>query len=238
VPRTLVTQSRDEVVSFVREVGRVIVKPVVGASGPLMFTRFLDDPESSPEPSFAVCPAIYQEYIPDSHHIRLNCFGENMYAPLIETDDLDWRPNLNVPISGWTVPQGAPPSWSPASYTALVYAWGSSTSNSLRKENPPPRAVTEAAARSSMTWRHFVPGRRRSESREIVEVGTRIRSRVPADPAPGHGCSGGRRNDHRMHHFRHAERRGSPAARHIYDQDNGHADLGDHAHAYAHGQRG
>lgn len=105
VPRTLVTQSRDEVVSFTRALGRVIVKPVVGASGPLMFTRFLDDPESIPEPSFAVCPAIYQEYVPGSHHVRLNCFGEDMYAALIETDDLDWRPNLNVPISSWTVPR-------------------------------------------------------------------------------------------------------------------------------------
>lgn len=104
VPRTLVSQSKDEVVAFIREVGRVVVKPVVGASGPLMFTRYLDDPESIAESSFAVCPAIYQEYIPGNRHIRLNCFGEDMYAALIETDDLDWRPDLNVPISRWAVP--------------------------------------------------------------------------------------------------------------------------------------
>ncbi|GGS53107.1 ATP-grasp domain-containing protein [Actinokineospora fastidiosa] len=104
VPQTLVSQSRDEVVAFVREVGRVIVKPVVGASGPLVFTQHIDDPAAIPDASFGVCPAIYQEYIPGTRHIRLNCFGERMHAALIETGDLDWRPNLNVPISRWPVP--------------------------------------------------------------------------------------------------------------------------------------
>lgn len=34
VPRTLISQSRDEVIAFTRQVGRTIVKPVVGARGP------------------------------------------------------------------------------------------------------------------------------------------------------------------------------------------------------------
>ncbi|MFD9424226.1 MULTISPECIES: RimK family alpha-L-glutamate ligase [unclassified Streptomyces] len=105
VPRTLVSQSRQEVIDFVRRTGRVIVKPVLGASGPLMFTQYLDDPSSIPEESFRVCPAVYQEYIPGRHHIRLNCFGEDMCAALIETGRLDWRPDLNVPISKWEVPE-------------------------------------------------------------------------------------------------------------------------------------
>ncbi|MER5750447.1 hypothetical protein [Streptomyces sp. NPDC002088] len=104
VPRTLVSQSRQDVVEFARQAGRIIVKPVVGATGPLMFTQYVDDPSSIPEESFTVCPAVYQEYVPGRHHIRLNCFGEDMYAALIETDDLDWRPDLNVPISRWHVP--------------------------------------------------------------------------------------------------------------------------------------
>ncbi|MFF8271561.1 RimK family alpha-L-glutamate ligase [Streptomyces sp. NPDC016562] len=103
VPRTLVSQSRQEVIEFVRRTGRVIVKPVLGASGPLMFTQYLDDPSSIPEASFQACPAVYQEYIPGRRHVRLNCFGEDMCAALIETDNLDWRPDLNVPISRWKV---------------------------------------------------------------------------------------------------------------------------------------
>lgn len=104
VPRTLVTQSREDVIEFTQRVGRTIVKPVVGASGPLMFTQYIDDPASIPEGSFATCPAVYQEYVPGQHHIRLNCFGERMYAALIETGSLDWRPDLNVPISRWSIP--------------------------------------------------------------------------------------------------------------------------------------
>jgi hypothetical protein len=104
VPRTLVSQSRAEVIDFVGEVGKVIVKPVVGATGPLMFTQYIDEPANIAVESFEVCPAMYQEYIPGRRHIRLNCFGERMFAASIDTDDLDWRLNLNVPIRRWAVP--------------------------------------------------------------------------------------------------------------------------------------
>jgi hypothetical protein len=104
VPRTLISQSREEVIAFVQHVGRVIVKPVVGARGPSLWTRWISDPESIPAPSFEVCPATYQEYIEGCRHVRLNCFGDRMYAALIETDELDWRPDLQVPISSWPVP--------------------------------------------------------------------------------------------------------------------------------------
>ncbi|MGK5543276.1 ATP-grasp domain-containing protein [Streptomyces sp. URMC 127] len=106
VPRTLVSQSRQDVIEFARQVGRIIVKPVVGASGPLTFTQYIDDPSSIPEESFTACPAVYQEYVPGRQHVRLNCFGDRSYAALIETDRLDWRPDLNVPISKWKVPDG------------------------------------------------------------------------------------------------------------------------------------
>ncbi|MFD9500184.1 RimK family alpha-L-glutamate ligase [Streptomyces sp. NPDC060035] len=105
VPRTLVSQSREDVVAFTQQVGRTIVKPVVGAPGPSLYTRWIENPESIPESSFEVCPATYQEYIEGRRHIRLNCFGDQMFAALIETDELDWRPDLNVPISRWPVPE-------------------------------------------------------------------------------------------------------------------------------------
>lgn len=106
IPETLVTQSADAVRSFSdRLAGRVIVKPVVGAAGPLLFTQFVSDVDQLDPASFAVCPAVYQEYIPGTSHIRLNCFGDRSYGALIETNALDWRPNLNVPISEWSVPE-------------------------------------------------------------------------------------------------------------------------------------
>jgi glutathione synthase/RimK-type ligase-like ATP-grasp enzyme len=105
IPETLVTQSPGVVRDFhARLEGRVIVKPVVGTPGPLLFTQLVREEHLAEESSIRACPAIYQEYIPGTEHIRLNCFGRKSYAGLIETKDLDWRPNLDVPISRWPVP--------------------------------------------------------------------------------------------------------------------------------------
>jgi glutathione synthase/RimK-type ligase-like ATP-grasp enzyme len=83
----------------------MIVKPVVGAAGPLLFTQFLDDPGQFAEASYSVAPAIFQEYIPGTDHIRLNCFGDTCLAARIHSDALDWRPDLRVPIEAWPVPE-------------------------------------------------------------------------------------------------------------------------------------
>ena len=105
IPETLITQSIEEVTTFCQRLdGRVIVKPVVGVAGPLLFTQYIGDPKRLDPRSYRVCPAVYQEYIPGTRHIRLNCFGDRSYAASIETSDLDWRPNLNVPIKSWPVP--------------------------------------------------------------------------------------------------------------------------------------
>jgi len=105
IPNTLVSQSVDEVKEFCNtHPNGIIVKPVIGTAGPLMFTQFLNDPDKFDNNSYRVCPAIYQEYIPGKKHIRLNCFGDKSYAALIESEKLDWRPDLNIPISNWVVP--------------------------------------------------------------------------------------------------------------------------------------
>lgn len=105
IPSTLVSQSKKDIVSFYERNRRdVIVKTLAGINGAFLQTRQLCDPNGLPEDAFAVCPAIYQERIPGSDHIRLNTFGANSYAALIRSDDLDWRPNLNVPVAAWMVP--------------------------------------------------------------------------------------------------------------------------------------
>jgi glutathione synthase/RimK-type ligase-like ATP-grasp enzyme len=105
IPDTVVTQSPAVVRDFHRRHnGRVIVKPVAGTPGPLLFTQFVGEEHMQAEDAIRACPAIYQEYIPGTHHIRLNCFGGQSYACRIDSDDLDWRPNLDVPVSLWPVP--------------------------------------------------------------------------------------------------------------------------------------
>jgi hypothetical protein len=44
-------------------------------------------------------PAIYQEYIPGTKHLRVHCFGDNIYTGLIVSNDLDWRENTDIPIT-------------------------------------------------------------------------------------------------------------------------------------------
>jgi len=105
VPETLVSQTKEEVIEFTKKFnGKVIVKPVIGAAGPLMFTEFIGDPQRLDSQSFQICPAIYQEFIEGTKHIRLNCFGDQSYSAMIESEELDWRPNLKVPIHSWEVP--------------------------------------------------------------------------------------------------------------------------------------
>jgi glutathione synthase/RimK-type ligase-like ATP-grasp enzyme len=105
VPRTLVTQSKAQVISFWEACERnIIVKPLVGVREPFLLTRHLADPRALDEEAFSICPAIYQENIPGTRHIRLNCFGDRFVAAAIDSEELDWRPDLNVPITPWEVP--------------------------------------------------------------------------------------------------------------------------------------
>jgi hypothetical protein len=71
----------------------------------MLLTRLLDDVSAMDERSFSLCPALYQEYIPGTQHIRLNCFGDRSYAATIESDLLDWRPDLRVPVRPYAVPR-------------------------------------------------------------------------------------------------------------------------------------
>jgi glutathione synthase/RimK-type ligase-like ATP-grasp enzyme len=105
-PDTLVTQSRDEVLAFCKEhfsTGGAIIKTVAG-NGSFLLTRKLTDPTVFSQEAYEAAPAIYQECVPGERHIRLLSFGDKALAASIDSKELDWRPNLNVPVSRWEVP--------------------------------------------------------------------------------------------------------------------------------------
>jgi len=58
---------------------------------------------ASPE-AMAVSPAMYQEHIPGTRHVRAQCFGERVIAVLITAEALDWRARLDSDIRPWTTP--------------------------------------------------------------------------------------------------------------------------------------
>ena len=103
-PRTLVSNNPQEVKEFALNFpNKVIIKPLVSIEE-LLFTQKVDV-EKIPDEDIAACPCIYQEYIEGTKHLRINVFGKYCYAAQIETSDVDWRPNLNVPITSYELPR-------------------------------------------------------------------------------------------------------------------------------------
>ena len=99
IPRTLVSQDPTRIRRFCAMLqNRVVVKPVRGTRQFHLFTRMLSEEHLASDDSLRLCPAMYQEFIPGTHHIRAHCFGEAVYAVLIESEELDWRENLDVPF--------------------------------------------------------------------------------------------------------------------------------------------
>jgi glutathione synthase/RimK-type ligase-like ATP-grasp enzyme len=106
VPRTIVTQSADEVEKLFEQCdGKIIVKTIVGADHAPLETKRVIDPAEFSEEAYAASPAIYQEYIEGTKHLRLLNFGNRSLCGLIETDSVDWRMHLDDSITPWTVPE-------------------------------------------------------------------------------------------------------------------------------------
>jgi glutathione synthase/RimK-type ligase-like ATP-grasp enzyme len=100
VPRTLVSQDPAAIKRFCTELdNKVVVKPVKGTHKAALLTTMLNDGHLASEESIRLCPTIYQEYIGGERHVRVQCFGDAVYAVLIESQDLDWRANLDVPFT-------------------------------------------------------------------------------------------------------------------------------------------
>jgi hypothetical protein len=106
VPRTLVSQDPAEIREFYDSLGgQVVVKPVSGTSQAALLTIKLASEHLQHVDSLALCPAIYQEYIPGERHLRVQCFGDEVYAVVIESKNLDWRHDVDVPIIQTELPE-------------------------------------------------------------------------------------------------------------------------------------
>lgn len=105
-PQTLVSQDPQQIRQFCERLNnRVIAKVVKGTIKAPVLTIMVSEALLKAEESLKICPAIYQECIPGTSHVRANCFGDAVYAALIESTDLDWRHNLTVPVSSIDLPE-------------------------------------------------------------------------------------------------------------------------------------
>lgn len=97
IPKTLVSQEPDVVRQFCEELGyRVVVKPISGTpKSPILTGRVLPRMVASDD-AISLCPAIYQELVEGNEHLRVCCFGDQVYTALLRTERLDWRYPLDA----------------------------------------------------------------------------------------------------------------------------------------------
>jgi hypothetical protein len=91
IPNTRISNDAEAVRALMEGGRNVIVKPVVGVVDELLYTRRFRAEEIDDADAVQVCPAIYQECIEGTLHLRVNVFGESVYTAAIRTRDLDWR---------------------------------------------------------------------------------------------------------------------------------------------------
>jgi glutathione synthase/RimK-type ligase-like ATP-grasp enzyme len=99
VPRTLVSQDPEQIRRFCAELDhRVIIKAVKGTTRSPVMTVMVSDALLAADASMRLSPAIYQECVPGTRHLRVCCFGDAVHAAQLEAEALDWRGDLNIPF--------------------------------------------------------------------------------------------------------------------------------------------
>jgi glutathione synthase/RimK-type ligase-like ATP-grasp enzyme len=100
VPRTLVSQDPDLIRAFCAGLdGPAVMKSVQATPRSQLYTIEVRDEHVADDDGLRLCPTIFQEYVPGSFHLRVLCCGGETHAVTIESGELDWRMNLDVPIS-------------------------------------------------------------------------------------------------------------------------------------------
>lgn len=95
LPATTICNDLNSVAQHYRRVADNIVKPVENAMAQIVFTETRDLSSFSND-SVSQCPIILQQQIDAARHLRVNVFGDRVFAFSIESSNLDWRSNLNV----------------------------------------------------------------------------------------------------------------------------------------------
>jgi hypothetical protein len=99
VPDTLVSQNPARIRQFFdSHGGRVVAKVVQGTIEAPSFVGILSPDMLDMEDVLRLTPAIYQEYIPGTQHLRVHCFGDIVVAARIVSSDVDWRSKYDISV--------------------------------------------------------------------------------------------------------------------------------------------
>jgi glutathione synthase/RimK-type ligase-like ATP-grasp enzyme len=99
IPQTLVSQDPEQIRRFCAALdNRVVLKAVKGTTKTPVMTTMVTESLLAAAGALRLAPAIYQECIPGTRHLRVSCFGDGVHAALLEAEALDWRGDLNIPF--------------------------------------------------------------------------------------------------------------------------------------------
>ena len=106
IPRTLITNSFDDVSRFIGEVGKIALKPFnpffwhdpEAKNLRVASTAVISSPNDLTAESVQVCPSIYQEFIEKAHELRVTVIGNRVFTARISRAGggsfIDWRMKL------------------------------------------------------------------------------------------------------------------------------------------------
>ncbi len=104
VPKTLVSNDPTVIGRFWEDVdGRAVMKSLCGTKHSQLFTLELKQEHLADVDALRLCPTIFQQYIAGSRHIRALCCVDQVHAAAIDSAELDWRGNLDVPTTPVTI---------------------------------------------------------------------------------------------------------------------------------------
>jgi glutathione synthase/RimK-type ligase-like ATP-grasp enzyme len=106
VPDTLVSQDPARIRAFCATQQATVVKKVMGTKHAGLLTRLVSPSDLENEASLQITPAIYQEYVSGTRHLRVQCFGDDVSAVMITSPELDWRARLDCDFRPCPLPRG------------------------------------------------------------------------------------------------------------------------------------
>lgn len=116
VPKTLVTTDKKELISFISENDKTVIKPLgsgrinyANNSAKLIFTNILDQEVINRIDSFELTPVIYQSYIEKEIELRVTVVGCDIFAASVDSQSLeetsvDWR-RKKIKFEEYTLPE-------------------------------------------------------------------------------------------------------------------------------------
>ncbi|MEV0095035.1 hypothetical protein [Streptomyces sp. NPDC050738] len=106
VPATLISQDPPAIRKFHEDhaASGIVLKALRSTPRSQLFTLPVTQEMLADDEALRLCPSIFQQYVPGSVHIRALCLDTEVHAVTVDSPELDWRRNLDVPVHHGDLP--------------------------------------------------------------------------------------------------------------------------------------